>query len=260
MKKIISILAPAFALLVASCEKEDIRTADTNQVVVEAFMHTGDTVKLKITRQFVYDTDATSFEPVSGLDISISDGTANYALQSTGNGNYTSTLVAQSGKSYTLSFDYFGKKVLASCIAPTAPVNLKTSAPSIRYNPMLSTDTFRFVTVRWQNAESDYYFATVSCQESNPTPVMTGFYSATSTTIEPVKTDSFRLPDRMFRYYGKHRVVLYHVNAEYAALYRKYSSNAESLTNPPTNITNGLGIFTAFATDTVWINVIKRTS
>jgi hypothetical protein len=52
-------------------------------------------------------------------------------------------------------------------------------------------------------------------------------------------------------------LILYHLNADYAALYNDTGNSSQNLTNPTTNIENGLGIFTGINADTLLLNVIK---
>lgn len=57
--------------------------------------------------------------------------------------------------------------------------------------------------------------------------------------------------------YGRHQVIVFRVNHEYAALYQSTGSSTLSLTQPPTNIQNGLGIFTGVSSDTLYFEVTK---
>ncbi len=47
------------------------------------------------------------------------------------------------------------------------------------------------------------------------------------------------------------------VNEEYAPLYATLQQDSRDLNEPFTNITGGLGVFTAFAADTTSVTVIK---
>jgi hypothetical protein len=50
---------------------------------------------------------------------------------------------------------------------------------------------------------------------------------------------------------------LFKVNSEYNNLYNNRGQSSLNLTNPPTNIINGFGIFTAMNADTVGVKVVK---
>jgi len=58
--------------------------------------------------------------------------------------------------------------------------------------------------------------------------------------------------------YGTHKVTIYHVNEEYALLYETSTQDSRDLNEPYTNINNGLGIFSGFASQEVYFEVIKK--
>jgi hypothetical protein len=51
-------------------------------------------------------------------------------------------------------------------------------------------------------------------------------------------------------------VRVYRVNKEYADLYRSRQQDTRSLNEPLTNVQNGLGVFSAFASDSVAVFVV----
>jgi hypothetical protein len=58
-----------------------------------------------------------------------------------------------------------------------------------------------------------------------------------------------------FPFIGNYQVILLHVTKEYIDATTVSGGSSLSLTNPSTNITNGLGVFTAMQADTVNLNV-----
>ena len=52
-----------------------------------------------------------------------------------------------------------------------------------------------------------------------------------------------------------HRIVLFHLNPDYAALYKQSSTSTQHIATPPTRVVNGLGIFTGVNTDTLYVAV-----
>jgi len=55
--------------------------------------------------------------------------------------------------------------------------------------------------------------------------------------------------------FGTYQIIVFRVNPEYAALYESSSNSTLSLEEPPTNIVNGLGIFTGVSSDTLYLEV-----
>ena len=64
-------------------------------------------------------------------------------------------------------------------------------------------------------------------------------------------------PRREIQQFGTHQVIIFHVNLEYAALYETSGNSSLSLTEAPSNVENGLGIFTGISSDTLFFEVNK---
>lgn len=75
--------------------------------------------------------------------------------------------------------------------------------------------------------------------------------------VEPTQNNTYEIGSQQFQYYGQHRIILYHINPEYALLYQDSGDNSLNLKSPPTNVKNGLGIFTAISSDTLYLNVTQ---
>jgi len=63
---------------------------------------------------------------------------------------------------------------------------------------------------------------------------------------------------RELRLYGTYKIIVYRLNAEYAALYKTIGSSSLSIQEPPSNINNGLGIFTSVTPHTFFLEVIEK--
>jgi hypothetical protein len=74
----------------------------------------------------------------------------------------------------------------------------------------------------------------------------------------PTTASGLEINSNEFQYYGKHRLILFHVLPDYASLYSDTQTSSQNLTNPSTSIVNGYGIFTGLNSDTLFINVIKQ--
>ena len=116
------------------------------------------------------------------------------------------------------------------------------------------------VKLTWTNGDNSYYMVVIENMETAPIaindygdklPPGRFFRNA------PTQTNQYEIQSMQFQYYGRHRLILYHLNADYAALYNDTGNSSQNLTNPTTNIENGLGIFTGINADTLLLNVIK---
>jgi hypothetical protein len=72
---------------------------------------------------------------------------------------------------------------------------------------------------------------------------------------EPTTNNYYRVEQSNFNYTGRYKVTVYRVNKEYVDLYASRQQDSRNLNEPKTNVKNGLGIFTAFASDSTSVVV-----
>jgi hypothetical protein len=116
------------------------------------------------------------------------------------------------------------------------------------------------ITVSWTNADASYYLIVVNVTDSDPDPindVEDENRPDFAFRKEPNQSSETELSSRDFQYYGNHSIELYHLNPDYAALYNSNSTSSQNLTNPITNVENGLGIFTGINKAVKYIHVIE---
>jgi hypothetical protein len=66
------------------------------------------------------------------------------------------------------------------------------------------------------------------------------------------------MPRRQLAFYGDYKLTLYRINDEYVnLLYSGTDQSTLSITEPQTNVKNGLGIFTGINLDVIYFKVIK---
>lgn len=71
------------------------------------------------------------------------------------------------------------------------------------------------------------------------------------------QVSSFQTQQMTFNYLGNYQVVLFHINKEYSDALNNNGGSSLNLTNPFTNIVNGLGIFTAMQADSLKLRVYQ---
>lgn len=243
--------------MLVSCEGGGFAKADPDQAVVEGYLHAGRTAEIRINQQFVYEREDTTFEmPIGELDIVLTNLTTEEKeiLREGESGYYYSEDVIREGNSYKLEFEYAGKSVWATTSIPSRPVRFKADANDLLHTERFSDDTLRYVSYEWSNPELDYHLYYIEHMESWTTPIYN--YSGPRTkTYNPTQDTTFQVNSKEFDYYGRHYVILFHVNQEYVDLYYSNSSNSQNITNPPTNIHNGYGIFTGMSSDTLMLKL-----
>ena len=113
--------------------------------------------------------------------------------------------------------------------------------------------------VSWDNPSNGFYYVSMKNIEADPVPVneMVAERSVAS-QAPPSQADQFEIRLRNIMYFGTHQVILYHVNQEFANLFDNPTMNSVNLTEPPTNIENGLGIFSGISADTLYFEVREQ--
>jgi hypothetical protein len=117
------------------------------------------------------------------------------------------------------------------------------------------------VKITWNNPDNSYYLVLVENMETDPESINDFGGNAPPARVfrkSPSNFSSEEVRAMEFQYFGKTRIILYHVLPDYATLYDQSSTSSQNLTNPSTSILNGYGIFTGLNSDTLWVNVKKQ--
>lgn len=257
------------ALLFFSCEKKEL-SEFTDTPIIDGYLKPNDYLKVRISRQIPFSSDVSySGDNVDQLDVVIKDDLGTYHLQPIGDGTYVdSSQTAKAGKSYTLTFTYNSKEVVAYTYIPSAPANVNQSVSELYLEQRDSTNPGMPggssmpdpVKISWNNPDNSYYLLLVENTEEDPEAV-NNFGGNAPTRVfrkSPTNFSSEEIRAMEFQYFGKTRIILYHVLPDYASLYNQSGTSSQNLTNPSTSIVNGYGIFTGLNPDTLWINVKKQ--
>lgn len=263
---VISIAVVLFITLsIAACTKDTVLSAASQPVVV-GYLIPGQPVSVKVYQQKGLTDTANYGALITGLQLQVSDGSTAIPLTESATGTYThadnSFLMA--GKTYTLQFTYEGVEVSASTVMPARPQNYTASKTLINVpartggNPITGTTDSVAVKFKWSNPDSLYHVLVFKNDDTSPGSVDLNFNRPVNFTINPKQESSYDLYYRSINYIGIYRVILYRVNKEYSALLTtNTNSNSQQLSNPPSNVKNGFGIFTAMQADTIAIKVTQ---
>lgn len=254
------------AILLTACNKEEIEYTDTP--IVEAYLVPGNYLAVKITRQIPFASEVeVSSDDINNLGILVEWNGQTHQLAPLGDGNYIdSSIVVAEGVQYSISFTFNAKNVKAYTYVPSQPTNFSQSATTIEIEQMDTTSGPPSgimpdpIQLTWDNPDGSYYLIVVENMESTLVPIRDfGDKTPPGNRFKksPSNSSSEMINSMEFQYYGMHRIILYHVLPDYAALYNQNSANSLTLTNPSTSITNGYGIFTGLNTDTLFVNVVE---
>ncbi len=271
-----NVLLVSLILTFLACEKLYIEDIESKTAVVEGYLYAGQSVDgLKVTQSFSYNQVDSNIITLDHLDIKISDFTNEYSITSIGNGFYQNLeMTIEYGKSYHLEFVWEGEIISAETYIPFKKeahisqdfVELPKVELGFGGGGFLA-GTLEPIEITWDNSEGDYYYTVVTNIENNPEFVNENIaanfsenenQSRFTIITEPQISDFYALDARrQLTRYGTHQIIVFRVNPEYATLYESSSNSSLSLSEPPTNVENGLGIFTGVSSDTLYLEVKK---
>jgi hypothetical protein len=257
--------------LFSACKQQNLTPSYSDQPVIEGYLRANNVATVKIARQIAASTNVVyANNNIDSLALIIIAPDTIYNLVPVGNGTYSApNLIIREGIQYTLQFMYNNKLVSAVTTVPYIPQNYTQSVSEISVQKIDSNTTFTPgsfqindpIELKWSNTDNAYFMVVVENMETNPTLIRdttNARFRTRSFRNEPAIVSAYTMRDQQFQYFGRHRLILYRLNPDYAALYNDNSNSSQNLTNPTTNITNGLGIFTGISSDTLYLQVNKK--
>jgi len=264
------------------CFESELEFEDQFEPVVEAYLYVDKAVEnIKLSSMISFGSDSSGGEMITDAIISLENDISTWTMihDESVPGNYylVDSPVFSPGDSLKLTVELDEEILTASTVVPGNPPAIRKSSGSI-YIPKIN-DPRDFKTIvmpdplelNWDNPEGNYYFLHIQNIESNPISIMPdipdgmpagrrpgGF--AFEMVTEPTNGTYYSINPMMLKYYGTHRVIMSSVNDEYVNLYSSLNQDSRELNEPYSNITNGLGIFTAFNSDTLYIEIINKAS
>jgi hypothetical protein len=263
-----SMIIPFMILLLTGCKKNK-NIEFTDSPILISYLEPGGYFMVTVSRQIPFSTD-TEFSPddIDKLSITVFYNNLTYLLKPLGDGKYIdSNIVIAEKNQYSLFFSFNDKNVSAYTYIPSKPVNMTQSATVISIERTDSTSGHPSgempdpIMITWDNTDLSYYLVVVENIESTLDPIRDfGDKEPPGKRFKksPTRTASEEIKAMDFQYYGTHRIILYHVLPDYAALYEQGTTSSQNLTNPSTSIGNGYGIFTGLNSDTMYIEVKEK--
>lgn len=287
-QKLPVIILISFLAAILSCNEEAIYTPD-ERFVLQAYLYAGEPVWDVTVRNAVPLTVSDSVgEPVNNAEITIYKNDIAYQLvSSSDSGTYKypgDDLVIETGDDISISAMVGEKEAFAETIVPEAPTGVVISSDTILLPEIVFDDSSGFpdfsaiqellqaqrdvqLEVVWDNPNSELFFIVVeNAEESQESifPTSNGGFGrlngrgAFRQISRPTRESSYEINFQDIQYWGKYIVKVYRVNQEYADLYDNLEQDSRDLNEPPTNIKNGLGIFSAFNSQKVYFEVVKQ--
>jgi len=271
MRRIIYIILIFIPLMILQgCSENTDPVLSQDIIVVQAYLYANEPVQdIRLTRTLPLDVEeGVQPEAINDADVRLIKNEQVYSLEhfsgDSGYYHYTGDdLNVNAGELFRLEIEHDGTLVYAETMVPDAPDEVQLSSNSaiipdreeifqggIDMNDLI-------ITVSWINDDKSLYYVTVENIEENPVSIDNsddGFMRKgglqRKMVFRPMRNNEFRISPMQFEYYGKHLVKVYHVNQEYADLFDSQEQDSRSLNEPLTNIHNGLGVFSAFHSNT----------
>jgi len=258
-----------------SCTEENPLETSSNIFVIEAFLYEGETVKsINITSTLPIGSTDSIAPGIDNAEVKIIKNGTTYTLIKTpdSSGYYYykgNDLQVNSSEHFIIEVTYDGRLAYGETTIPQKPQNVSISADSLAI-PEFTFEDIRSgldindysILLSWDNPDSSYYYVVVENLEQELTPVLgdtfTNLTRIRRQITSPSKTSEYVLSPFTLSYLGNHRAIVYKVNQEYADLYETREQDSRNLQEPLTNIENGLGVFTAFASDTATFVITRE--
>jgi hypothetical protein len=286
IKNISGLLLLIIGILVSfnSCEEEAIYTPE-ERFVLQAYLYANEPVWDVTVKNAVPLTVADSVgEPINDAVITLYKNSMAYNLvSSSDSGTYYypgNDLSIETGDEFTIEASVGERMATANTSVPDSPKGVIMSMEKIEL-PEINVAGFDFTAIRalreaqqavelevlWDNPNGELFFVVVENNENSQESIFPdlggnfdrlGGKGAFRRISAPTRESSFQINFMDIRYWGKYVVKVYRVNQEYADLYDNLEQDSRDLNDPPTNIKNGLGIFSAFHSQNVYFEVVKQ--
>jgi hypothetical protein len=250
------------AFLLGGCSDGTGSTA-TSDIVVRGYLYAGQPVDdIQLTSSLAIGATDTVGPPVSDAVVRLTRNGVSFLLAGDparpGYYRYEENdLQVASGDQFGLSAIRAGQEASATTTVPNKPHAITSSAETLGVSLRAMFGSFKEVysddsiVVSWSGADGDLYYTLVKNVDANPVAITTDTLRGFDFMSQPTSQVRYQVPVRQLRHTGQYRLLVYRVNQEYADLYRSRQQDNRTLNEPFTNIRNGLGVFSAFAADSV---------
>ncbi len=257
-------------LLIQACTDDTPLISDQDLIVVWAYLYNGEqAVRIKLTSTLPLDADTTAVPPINDAQVALLQSGQRYNFEPAGgdSGHYCypgDDLAFSAGDQFEIEVWHNDQVVTASTVIPPVPEEIDVNSSTMtvpNFGDIESMMEWRDsedneVVVTWVNDADNWYYVTIVNVDPNPVAIDNEFGKFVQEFIfPPINDDEYRIRMPSITHLGRHKITVYRVNQEYVDLYESQEQDSRDLNEPLTNVENGLGIFTAFSSDSVFIQV-----
>ena len=266
--------------LLFGCD-ESLDSPNTNQFVVEAFITANAPIN-DITIKETVSLDVNEFDntPITDAQVRLIAGDDNILLDyNNTTGKYfapNDDIPINNFEDYSIEITLDGIAATSSTVVPETPTGLTLSGstltiPNLTLNFGLGDQVRNLfnderITLNWESTPGRSYFVVIENKEDQLDPILPDGIPQESLDLlssfrfisEPSEDTSFDIIGIALETYGLHVAKVYSVNQEYVDLFNSATQDSRDLNEPPSNVVNALGIFTAFAVDSLEFSVVRN--
>lgn len=264
------------ALVLVGCDNP-FDQGDDDLVVIEAFLFAGEPVQdIRLTSTVPLGADPDSAPVIDDAVVRLIKGGVTYALTPfgvEGRYEYTGTdLAILEGDEFRLEVEYFGRVAWGETVVPEPPLSVAIDGDTL-FAPTLGRGggggggggginlQDSQLAVTWDNQADLLHFVVVEGMDDDAEAIFPEQLQARLGRFrfisEPTIDNFFIVRLLLLEALGAHRAKVYRVNAEYAQLYENRTQDSRDLNEPPSNIRNGLGVFSAFNSSSASFEVAR---
>ena len=259
-------------LIFSACERTN-DSDETDILVLQAYLYQHEPVtEVSLSHTISFQSDDTIHQLLTGAEMYITWNSNDYYLVNDDDGYYyypSDDLQILEDNTYSITATYKGTTLTSTTTVPAKPTGLTFSSKTLyfdeSFSPMMpGSQDENEIEISWDNPDKEYFYVVIQNIEEDPESIELGFTPPDGGPnfrflSQPFITDTYVIRTLMsLQQYGHHVVKVYKVNEEYAYLYENREQDSRSLSEPFTNINNGLGIFTAFSSMQDTINVLQE--
>lgn len=274
-------IAFLFVTILSLWSCDNTQTPISDNYVIEGFIYANEPVtdiKIKKIRPLI--SEDTVEEVISDALVVISDGLNDFVLDFNGNtGKYESfstDLEIKSGNTYQLYVTVGSRASFSETVIPDTPKGVRLSAdtlaiPELKLSLGLRDQIIQLfndgrIKLEWNNPLEESFYVVIE-ERVHPDdflPLLPEEIPANARELlnsfrfisEPSQETSFDIIGIALQTYGLHVATVYKVNQEYEELFNNLEQDSRDLNEPPSNISGALGIFTGFAADSIFFEIV----
>ncbi len=247
-----------------SC-REELRTDLNDKILIESFiMHGQDNNTIEI-RLFSPLSKSDSSPLITPQNTQISNLSKNVVLFPEFESNGIFKLDSRALKLgeediLELRINYKGEEIYASTTVPNRTQEIELSNPDLKINYIVDAIPNR-ITMRWTpESDPDYYLIEIDTASKNPQKINDDRINSDPSNPYinkigfPISGSEIEISYPSVGYFGRHRIVLHHISKDFYDLYNNPVQGSYNKLNQ--SVVNGLGIFTAINSDTIYFRVV----